>query len=70
MDATNQQKILAAGFTIIRKELDYMGGNKHRIKYKGDGGHEWKTFEKDFFTKASLERRMKVLLQNPMIVED
>lgn len=68
MDATNQQKIIAAGFKIIRPEAHVQG--QLRIKSKGPGGHEWKTLEKGFESKAALERRMKELLKDPMIVQD
>lgn len=70
MTAYDQQKVLAAGFKIIRKEMSVSNGDNHRIKYKGDGGHEWKTLERGFTTKAALERRVKELLMDPMIVED
>ncbi|MGI8601064.1 MAG: hypothetical protein ACR2KB_17560 [Chitinophagaceae bacterium] len=45
-------------------------GGSHRIKTKGNGGHEWKTLEKGFTTKAALEKRMNELLQDEKIVED
>lgn len=73
MNATNQQKLINAGFTIIRKEISTIGGDHHdnnRIKYKGTGSHEWKTLEKGFPTKAAIERRMKELLKDPKTVED
>ena len=69
MDATNQMKLIAAGFTIIRREHFNMNGQL-RIKYKGKGSHEWKTLEKGFASKAALERRMNELLKDPMTVED
>lgn len=68
MSGTDQTKLINAGFKIIRPE-DHMPGQL-RIKYKGDGGHEWKTLEKGFETKAALKRRMDELLRNPMIVQD
>lgn len=69
MDATNQQKLVRAGFTIIRKE-DFNMNGQMRIKVKGNGSHEWRTLEKGFPTKAALERRMKELLQDEKTVED
>lgn len=69
MNATDQQKLVNAGFTIIRKE-DFNMNGQMRIKTKGAGSHEWKTLEKGFATKAALERRMKELLQDPKTVED
>jgi hypothetical protein len=68
MNATDQQKLVSAGFTIIRKE-NIMNGQL-RIKTKGAGSHEWKTLEKGFASKEALERRMKELLQDPKTVED
>jgi len=81
MDATNQEKILNAGFTIIRKEEgrqrrnegpafianNLMGG---KIKYKNNEQREWKTLEKDFVSNAALDRRMKELLKDEKTVED
>jgi hypothetical protein len=69
MNATDQQKVVNAGFTIIRKE-DFNLNGQMRIKTKGTGSHEWKTLEKGFATKAALDRRMKELLQDPKTVED
>jgi hypothetical protein len=68
MNATNQQKLVNAGFTIIRKE-DHVPGQL-RIKVKGSGSHEWKTLEKGFPTKAAVDRRMNELLNDPKTVED
>lgn len=72
MNASDQHKLVDAGFTIIRRE-DHLYGHL-RIKFKGTWGnvtrYEWSTLEKDFETKAALERRMKELLKDPMIVED
>ncbi len=69
MNATDQQKLVAAGFTIIRKE-DHVGVKLMRIKTKSNGGHEWKTLEKGFPTKAALQRRMNELLKDRMVIED
>jgi predicted Rdx family selenoprotein len=70
MNATDQQKLVKAGFTIIRTELAPGSGDNHRIKTKGSGSHEWKTLEKGFPTKAALERRVNELLKDPIIVQD
>lgn len=69
MNATDQQKLVNAGFTIIRKE-DFNLNGQMRIKTKGAGSHEWRTLEKGFPTKAALDRRMKELLQDQKTVED
>ena len=66
MNATSQQKVIAAGFTIIRQD-DYPNV---RIKHKKQGSHQdWVTLEK-FETKAARDRRMAELLLSPMIIED
>ena len=66
MNATSQQKVIAAGFTIIRQD-DYPNV---RIKYKRkDSSRDWATFEK-FETKVARDRRMAELLNDPMVIED
>lgn len=71
MNAHDQQKLVTAGFTIIRRE-DHYNSDPHlmRIKVKGNGSHEWKTLQKGFPTKAALDRRMKELLKDEKTVED
>lgn len=69
MNAKDQQKLVNAGFTIIRKEGEFAATGL-RIKVKGKGSHEWKTLEKDFPTRAALDRRMTELLKDPKTVED
>jgi len=70
MNVSDQQKLVAAGFTIIRKEINNDLRVNLRIKTKGNGSHEWKTLEKGFASKAALERRMKELLKDTKTVED
>jgi hypothetical protein len=65
MDNKSQQKVIAAGFTIIRKD----DTPNIRIKFKGDGGHEWKTFEK-YETKAARDRAFNELLEDEHIISD
>ena len=69
MNGRDQQKLINAGFTIIRKE-DFNLNGSLRIKTKGNGSHEWRTLEKGFATKAALERRMKKLLEDEKTIED
>lgn len=64
MNAKDQLKITKSGFTIIRADYENM-----RIKHK-TGEQDWSTFEKDFKSKAALQRRMKELLEINLIVED
>lgn len=68
MDSTNQQKLLNAGFIIIRREINQQLGRK--IKYKSSQQREWATLEKDFKSDAAVDRRMKELLIHPLTVED
>ncbi|HVZ95896.1 MAG TPA: hypothetical protein VG847_03415 [Chitinophagaceae bacterium] len=70
MNATDQGKLVRAGFTIIRAEGLLDEGKYLRIKYKGSGSHEWKTLEKGFFSKASLKRRIQQLLKDEKTIED
>lgn len=65
MDLNSQNKVLKAGFMIIRKD-DYP---QPKIKYKQFGFPEWRTFEK-FTTKAARDRRFKDLLYDSSIIED
>ena len=66
MDAKSQEKVIAAGFTILRSE-DYP---TVRIKYKKQGAaHDWCTLER-FPSKAARDRRMSELLQDTMIITD
>jgi hypothetical protein len=65
MSATDQQKLIKAGFVIIRKDEQNL-----RIKFKGNGSHEWATFEKGFASKAALQRRVNELLILSTFVED
>lgn len=65
MDLNSQNKVLKAGFTLIRKDDQ----PQPRIKYKQFGFSEWRTFEK-FDTKAARDHRFKDLLHNSTIIED
>lgn len=72
MQAKDQVKVLAFGFTIIRKEIrEVSPGVMYRaIKAKTKNRPEWHVLAKDFETNAKLERRMTDLLRNPLIIED
>lgn len=65
MTARDQYKLTKAGFTIIRIDFENL-----RIKSKGQGGHEWKTFENGFKNKTDLLKRMSTLLKSEYIIED
>lgn len=72
MNATDQQKLLNQGFTIVRRQV--LGNNPASItrciKAKTSVKREWFTLEKDFPTAASLVRRMDELLKDDKTVED
>lgn len=65
MDLNSQNKVMRAGFMLIRKDDQ----PSPRIKHKQFGFSEWRTFEK-FKTKAERDRRYKELLYNSGIIED
>lgn len=72
MNAKDQTKVLGAGFTIIRKEVIHQA--KHaftrKIKAKTPLQREWHTLEDEFTSTTALEKRMKELLEDPLILED
>lgn len=65
MDQNSQQKVIKAGFTILRCDDQPCP----RIKYKDKDRHEWATAER-FNTKAERDRRFKQLMGMEMIVSD
>lgn len=64
MNTNDQDKVIEAGFMIIRPD-DFPN---IRIKYRVGNG-AWKTLEK-FDTKPARDRRLKELLKDNLIVED
>lgn len=65
MDATSQKKVVAAGFTIIRKDDQ----PKIRIKFKDKDFNDWCTWQ-NFETKAARDREYKRLLNFEMWIAD
>lgn len=65
LNSRDVQKILNAGFTIIRADDQSL-----RIKRKNGERREWHTWEKDFKSKAELRRRMDAYLKFNTIIED
>lgn len=59
MDATNLQKVMDAGFTVIRPD-DHPN---IRIKFKDKDQREWKTLYGNFPTKAERDRKLTELLR-------
>ena len=66
MNGTDQKKVTAAGFTIIRRDDQ----PAIRIKYKMKGVTEWQTLQKGFISKAARDRVMTELLKTSMTIED
>lgn len=66
MDTKSQDKVMKAGFRIIRKD-DYP---QPRIKVKrNEQGSDWRTLLK-FETKAARDRAFIELLNDPMTISD
>lgn len=65
MDRESQNKVLDAGFTIIRKD-DYP---LPRIKARIDRSKDWKTLNK-YTTKAERDRVFKGLLEDKKTISD
>ncbi len=65
MDSQSQEKVIKAGFTIIRVD-DYPSP---RIKYKDEAHREWNTFEK-YPTKAARDRAYEELRIQQFILVD
>lgn len=65
LNSRDVQKILKAGFTIIR-------GDQHRIaiKCKTLKQPEWHTFKNGFPSKAAMRREMDSLLTISTVIED
>lgn len=72
MNATDQQKLLNAGFTIIRRRItgDDPAIFKRCIYAKTADKREWFMLESNFPTAVSLTRRMAQLLTDEKTVED
>lgn len=66
MDITSSQKVLAAGFRVIRR-ADYPS---IRIVERSGSNGGWKSLEDNFPSKAARDRRCKELLKDPMTIED
>lgn len=65
MTQSDQVKVMRKGFKIIRPDMFRL-----QIKFKDAENDNWKTLEKDFASKAAVERRMKQLLEKKNIIED
>jgi len=61
----DQLKVMQVGFILLRR--DYRNS---RIKCKTHERNEWHNLENGFASKAALDRRMDVLLQDNQYIED
>lgn len=65
LQSRDVQKILKAGFTIIREDRERLA-----IKCKTEKQREWHTWDKGFTSKAAIRRAMDVLLKESNFIED
>ncbi|KAA6346412.1 hypothetical protein EZS27_006062 [termite gut metagenome] len=65
MNAKDQQKVIRAGFILVRPD----DLPSPRIKIKDGKSHEWRTMKK-FETKAARNREMEKLLGFELVIQD
>lgn len=65
MDRKSQDKVLKAGFTIIRKD-DYP---QPRIKARYTAGSDYRTYGK-YDTKAARDQAFAILLKDEKVISD
>lgn len=65
MTLKDQQKLLRAGFTLIRSDQHNL-----RIKFRGSPDNDWRTLENGFKSKAALKRKMDELLKLSTFIEE
>ena len=66
MDGDSRNKVMKAGFAIIRSDDQ----PSPRIKIMVDSFGNWKTLERDFKSKAARDRRFKELLREDNVIND
>jgi hypothetical protein len=66
MTATDQQKVIKAGFTIIRAD-DHPN---IRIKAKTPDCLDWRTIEKNFKSPYARDKRMAEMVKQPNVIID
>ena len=73
MNQRDHQKIIQAGFTILRRR-DYRtvrsGEQQHEITAKHRRAPNWSVLHKGFKSKAERDRKMTELLADPHTLED
>lgn len=65
LNSKDVQKILKAGFTIIREDRERIA-----IKCKTEKQAEWHILKNGFTSKAAMRREMDSLLNRSTIIED
>lgn len=65
LSQNDQIKLIKAGFTIIRADLQRLA-----IKHKSNGRYDWRDLEKGFASRAALQRRIYELLKDNKIILD
>ena len=65
LNSRDVQKLLIAGFTIIREDRERLA-----LKCKTEKKREWHTLKKGFLSKAAIRREMDKLLEISNIIED
>lgn len=66
MTLDGHNKVIRAGFRIIRKQND----PTPHIKYKDGSVKDWSKLGDSYPSKAARDRSFKEMLKNPMILED
>lgn len=66
MNLRDQEKVIKAGFIIVRSDDQ----PSPRIKVKDGKSSEWRTLNKPFPTKAARDRELSRLLALDMVIQD
>jgi len=67
MNHADQQKLLNAGFTLLRR---YRHRLMIRVIHPGEKPGHWALYEKGFRSIEALNKRMEELLQDEMVIEE
>lgn len=66
MNTRDQQKVINAGFILVRPDDQ----PSPRIKVKDGKSSEWRTLNKPFPTKAARDRELDQLLKLDTVIQD
>ncbi len=72
MNSTDQEKLVKAGFTILRaSHTGPVGKPKYVIRAMNKKHLNWCIFERGFSSQTAMKNRIRVYCEvNPMIVEE